>query len=128
HVTTSSDEEPRATITLYGRKSDTAAEQTASGDGPVDALYRAIRTAVGGTHELASYTIRSVSEGADALGEVNVVIQNDNGLAFRGSARSTDVLRASAAAYLDALNRLAAHADETDSAAFVTDGIMQSFA
>ncbi|MEM6784978.1 MAG: 2-isopropylmalate synthase [Bacteroidota bacterium] len=128
HVTTGSDQEPTATIALYSRKSDSTTEETAAGDGPVDALYRAIRAALGSTHELASYTIRSVSEGADALGEVNVVVTDGNGLAFRGAARSTDVLRASAAAYLDALNRLAAHADESDSAAFATAGIMQSFA
>jgi 2-isopropylmalate synthase len=100
--------------------------RNATGDGPVDALYRAIDDAVGSTHELASYSIRSVTEGADAVGEVTVLI-GFTGAYFRGAAKSTDVLYASAAAYIDALNQLEAFRDDEESRQFIASGIMSSF-
>ena len=120
-------EPPRAEVVLYDERRDTTITEQATGDGPVDALYRAIDHALGTAHELASYAIRSVTEGADALGEVTVLIAF-SGAYFRGQARHTDVLQASANAYLDALNQLAAHHAEQESVSFVGQGIMQSFA
>jgi len=77
-------------------------------------------------HTLADYSIRSISEGADAQGEVDVRVRFGEH-AFSGHASSTDVLQASAAAYIDALNRLAAFRSDDTAVQFVTDGIMQAF-
>ena len=73
-----------------------------------------------------SYSIRSVSEGADAFGEVTVLISLGGPL-FAGKASSTDVIHASAEAYMNALNSLAAHRAEEESIQFVGTGIMQAF-
>ncbi len=100
--------------------------ERATGDGPVDALYRALDYATGEPHELVDYTLRSVSEGSDAQGEVSVRLRY-GAASFAGRATDTDVLKASAMAYLDALNRLAAYRMGEDAVEFVTDGIMQSF-
>ncbi|MGI9175714.1 MAG: 2-isopropylmalate synthase [Rhodothermales bacterium] len=125
-ATIHTDAPPQAEVVLYDERRDTTITEQATGDGPVDALYRAIDHALGTAHELASYAIRSVTEGADALGEVTVLIAF-SGAYFRGQARHTDVLQASANAYLDALNQLAAHHAEQESVSFVGQGIMQSF-
>lgn len=126
-MTVSTGRKPEAEVLVYHTRSGESIRHRATGDGPVDAVYRAIDHAVGSSHELSSYTIRSVSEGADAIGEVTVLISY-GGAFFKGWARSTDVLQASADAYLDALNHLEAfRTDERESVAFVTGGIMQSF-
>jgi 2-isopropylmalate synthase len=118
--------EPEAFVRIRHERADTVREAYGSGDGPVDALYTAIDQAVNEAHDLMNYSIRSISEGADALGEVSVLI-GDNGPCFTGKATRTDVLRASAAAYLDALNNLAAHRADEASIQFVSDGIMKAF-
>ncbi len=117
---------PEADVTIHHYRTGQDRREHATGDGPVDALYRAIDHAVGSAHVLESYTIRSVSEGADAVGEVTVLV-GDNGAFFRGMARHTDVLQASAAAYLEALNQLEAFRADEESVVFVSNGIMQSF-
>jgi 2-isopropylmalate synthase len=71
----------------------------------VDAIYHAIDALTGEVVELDDYTIKSVTDGTDALGEVHVVLkQGDTSAHGRGV--STDILEASARAYVDALNRL----------------------
>jgi 2-isopropylmalate synthase len=79
----------------------------AFGDGPVDAAYEAIRQAIGLTPELESYSIRAVTSGKEALGEATVRIR-DNGRTFIGRGVSTDIIEASAKAYVDAINRMIA--------------------
>jgi len=101
-------------------------DEHATGDGPVDALYRALDHAVDEPHTLLDYTLRSISEGADAQGEVEVVIRYGENR-FSGAARNTDVIRASADAYLDALNRLAAARENAESVEFVQNGIMNAY-
>ena len=116
---------PRAEVLLYHSSSGTSCRKIAEGDGPVAAIYKAIDMAAGSHHGLVSYGIRSVGEGKDAMGEVSVLI-SENGALFRGVARHTDVLQASANAYIQALNQLEnfrANSEEE----FVSDGIMQSF-
>lgn len=75
-----------------------------SGDGPVDAIYSAINSLIDKSPTLNDYSIRSVTRGMDALGEVTVKMTVE-GLEVHGRGTSTDVLEASAIAYLDALNR-----------------------
>jgi 2-isopropylmalate synthase len=80
----------------------------AFGDGPVDAAYEAIREATGLNPKLENYTIRAITSGKEAMGEANVRIANGSGKKFIGRGVSTDIIEASAKAYVDALNRMAA--------------------
>lgn len=98
---------PTATLELVhedGRK-----EQDAStGDGPVDAVFKCLERITGVTAKLEQYGVRSVSSGQDAQGEVSVEVEVD-GLTYHGKGVSTDIIEASARAYLQALNKAAAH-------------------
>ncbi|MEX2460524.1 MAG: 2-isopropylmalate synthase [Paenibacillaceae bacterium] len=80
-------------------------DEVALGNGSVDAIYKAIDKATKEEVELEDYSIKSVTHGKDALGEVHVVLkQHDSSAQGRGV--STDILEASAKAYIDAVNRL----------------------
>ncbi len=125
-VAVGTDREPEAVVRVRHLRTERVIERKATGDGPIDALYRAIDHAVDERHELVNYTIRSVTEGADALGEVSVLI-GIGGPCFAGRASSTDVILASAEAYVNALNAVAAHRAEEESVRFVGDGIMRAF-
>ena len=125
-VSVGTDQQPSAIVRVEHLESGDVREATATGDGPVDALYNAIDHATNEAHDLVNYTIRSVSEGADALGEVSVLISLDGPL-FAGRSTGTDVLKASANAYIGALNSLASFRTEEESVKFVAEGIMQSF-
>ena len=126
HVTVSTDADPEAEVTIFHCRSNTEHTERARGDGPVDALYRAINHAVGTPHELVSYSLASITEGADALGEVRVLTAFGD-QKFFGQARDTDVLKASAQAYLASLNRLAAYQHDAENVNFVANGIINSF-
>jgi 2-isopropylmalate synthase len=94
--------EPLATVSVTlpsGEKS----EAQASGDGPVDAIFGAIREAVGTEAELRRYEVEAVTEGTDALGQVTVVLRANERLAS-GQGVATDILEASARAYVRALS------------------------
>ncbi|MBW7459674.1 2-isopropylmalate synthase, partial [Paenibacillus sepulcri] len=69
------------------------------------AIYNAIDAVTGEVVELEDYSIKSVTQGKDALGEVHVVLGQE-GVSAQGRGLSTDILEASARAYIDALNRL----------------------
>lgn len=125
-VSVGTDQKPRARVRIEHLSSGETREAEATGDGPVDALYSAIDHATSEAHDLVNYSIRSVSEGADALGEVSVLIGLDGPL-FAGRSTGTDVLKASADAYITALNSLASFRTEEESVKFVGEGIMQSF-
>jgi 2-isopropylmalate synthase len=102
YIQTISGPVPTATVRLS--KEGKGITDSATGDGPVDATYRAIDriTKIQGT--LLDYSISSVSRGKDAIGEVFVrVVFEDNYVV--GKAASTDVIEASAKAYLNALNK-----------------------
>lgn len=93
------------TATLRLRMNGEAREGAAIGNGPVDAVYKAIIALAGNPVRLVRYDIRAVTSGTEALGEVTVLLEKE---AHRvvGRGTSTDVIEASAKAYLDALNRL----------------------
>jgi 2-isopropylmalate synthase len=74
-----------------------------SGDGPVDAIFGALQAAVGTECELRQYTVSAVTEGDDALGEVTVMLRAHDRLAS-GQGVATDILEASAQAYVRALS------------------------
>jgi len=84
-------------------------EKTGHGDGPVDATYRAIAAITGTRSSLLKFDVKSITGGTDALGEVAVTLEED-GKKVRGHGAHTDILVASAMAYINALNRLAARA------------------
>lgn len=94
----------RPTATVELRKGDQRFVDSATGDGPIDASYKAIERITGLVGQLTEYSIKSVSLGRDAFGEVFVRV-NFDGVLFNGRAVSTDVITGSAKAYLEALNR-----------------------
>ena len=94
---------PTATVRLIGP--DGALHSDAAiGSGPVDAIYQAINRVMGVQNELTEFSVKSVTEGIDAQGEVTIRIEADGGV-YTGRAADTDILVASARAYLHALNR-----------------------
>jgi 2-isopropylmalate synthase len=96
---------PAATVTLRSERG--AATDSASGDGPVDALCAAVNRLTGVEAQLIDYAIRAVTGGTDALGEVTARVRDGEHVVV-GRASSTDILEASVLAYLDAVNRLLA--------------------
>jgi len=95
---------PTATVTL---RTPTGQELTdaAIGTGPVDAVYKAINRLVEVPNQLVEFSVQSVTAGIDAIGEVTIRLQYGDRL-FSGHAANTDIVVASAQAYLNALNRL----------------------
>ena len=79
--------------------------ETATGDGPVDALFSALAAATGVALSLDSYHVHSVGIGADARGEANLSVRHEDE-AYEGTGTSRDVIEASALAWLDVANRL----------------------
>jgi 2-isopropylmalate synthase len=98
---------PTATITLRDSNGDLL-QDAGVGDGPIDAIYSAIQRITGVRASLADYRIRAVTKGKEAMGEVQVELDH-NGTSVRGRGVSTDIIEASAQAYLAAINRLRAH-------------------
>ena len=94
---------PTATVRL--KRGSVIKEDSAVGDGPVDAACKAIERMIGISGKLTHYSINAVTIGKDAMGEVLVKIEHDN-QTYNGQAVSTDVIEASAKAYLSALNRV----------------------
>ncbi|HEY9672103.1 MAG TPA: alpha-isopropylmalate synthase regulatory domain-containing protein, partial [Waterburya sp.] len=77
----------------------------AIGTGPVDAVYKAINRVVNVPNELIEFSVQSVTKGIDAIGEVTIRLRYNNRV-FSGHAANTDIIVASAQAYVNALNRL----------------------
>ena len=111
---------PTATVKLRGPDGVTITD-SAHGTGPVDAVYKAINRIVGVPNKLIEFSIKAVTEGIDAVGEVTVRIESegqpDNGSpinpqtgkrahVFGGHGASTDIIVASGRAYMSALNKL----------------------
>ncbi len=97
---------PSATVEIRIVDEDRTVTADATGDGMVDAACDAIRRAVGRDGvTLISFQVSAVDEGIDALGEVTVTVEVEEGARFTGRGVSTDIVEASARAYLDALNR-----------------------
>ena len=101
---------PTATVRVAFEDGRTE-EAVAMGDGPVDAAYAAINQIVQLPNELKEYRVQEVTAGIDAVGEVNVRVRRGAHLAS-GHGADTDILVASARAYINALNKLVALGDE----------------
>jgi 2-isopropylmalate synthase len=106
---------PTATVSIRGPDGQVFCDAD-HGTGPVDAVYRAINRVIGEPNELIEFSIQAVTEGIDAVGRVTIRIQADdpvkeNGVErriFSGRSSDTDIVVASAKAYMFALNRLIA--------------------
>ncbi|MBV8647087.1 2-isopropylmalate synthase [Paludibacterium sp.] len=101
-INTETGEEPRAEIVF----ADADAEQRAvsSGSGPVDAAFKAIESVVNSGAELQLYSVNAITKGTESQGEVTVRLARD-GTIVNGLGADTDIIVASAKAYLSALNK-----------------------
>lgn len=109
HIYSGTSAIPTATVRV--RVEDETRECAAIGDGPVDAVYKAILATTGSTAKLTRYEIRAVTSGTEAMGEVIVQLEENEHRSL-GRAASTDVIEASARAFIDGLNRL--HSRQSD--------------
>ena len=110
-VTCGNNEIPTATIQLSD-VNGVSYTDAATGTGPIDAVYQAINRIVGVVNELTEFSVTSVTEGIDAVGEVSIRIEQD-GRPYIGRSADTDIIVACARAYMNALNRLIAMGDTT---------------
>jgi 2-isopropylmalate synthase len=103
-VTAGDHSTPTATLRLIDPQGNIKTD-AATGTGPVDAVYRAMNRITGLTPSLTEFSVKSVTEGIDAQGEVTIRIE-DNGHTYTGRSADTDILVASAKAYMSAINRM----------------------
>lgn len=92
-----------AQVTL--KCSDEILSGVSIGDGPIDALFRAIEQSIGYHYELDDFQIQAVTDGKEALGSAIVRLRN-NGKLYSGNGISTDIMAASVRAYINALNKI----------------------
>ena len=95
---------PTASVQLVAPEGKVHSE-AAIGTGPVDAVCKAIDKIVAVPCKLTEFTVKSVTEGIDAIGEVLIRVESE-GLTYTGRGADTDIIVASAKAYINALNRL----------------------
>ena len=105
HIQVFSGNQITSTATVGITTEGGAVTEAATGDGPVDATYKAISRVTGFSPTLSDYQIRSVTEGMDAIGEVTVKVK-EQGRSFVGHGASTDIIEASAKAYINAINKV----------------------
>lgn len=113
-VTCGDHEIPTATVRLR-EIGGSVKTDAATGSGPVDAVYQAINRIVNVPNELTEFSVNSVTEGIDAVGEVSIRVEQE-GRSYIGRAADTDIIVAAAKAYMNALNRLLAMGDTSKSA------------
>jgi 2-isopropylmalate synthase len=106
-VTSGNQTVPTATVRLRNaaNKNGDVQQDAGVGDGPVDAALKAIDRLTRTRGRLMDYSLRAVSQGKDALGEVTVKVDFGDKELVTGKGASTDVIEASARAYLNAVNR-----------------------
>jgi 2-isopropylmalate synthase len=102
HVNAGTGTIPTATIQL--KTEDNVIQESSTGDGPVDAVFNAIERVLDIKPSVESYNVRSVTQGRQALGEAIVRIRSGEN-SFTGRGTSTDIIEASAKAYLQAINQ-----------------------
>jgi len=106
-VTTGNHAVPTATVRLknVATRNGEAMQDAGVGDGPVDAALKAIDRLTETKGKLIEYSLRAVSQGKDAIGEVTVKVDFGDKELVTGKGASTDIIEASARAYLNAVNR-----------------------
>ena len=108
HTTAGTGTIPTATLEMQ-HEDGRVVTDAATGDGPINAVFWAMERIIGLSVKLEDFKVSSVSQGKDALGEVSVGIRDGNRV-FHGHGISTDIIEASAKAYLQALNKAIASA------------------
>ncbi len=103
HVASQTGETPHAVLTISDNGQEKRAE--ADGGGPVDATFKAIESMVNSSAELQLYSVNNITSGTDAQGEVTVRLAK-GGRIVNGQGADTDIVIASAKAYLNGLNKL----------------------
>ncbi|MEL6325387.1 MAG: 2-isopropylmalate synthase [Cyanobacteria bacterium J06626_23] len=103
-VSCGSNARPTATVTIHTPDGKELMD-AAIGTGPVDAVYKAINRVVDIPNDLIEYSVQSVTAGIDAMGEVTIRLRHEARI-YSGHAANTDIVVASANAYMQALNRL----------------------
>jgi 2-isopropylmalate synthase len=93
---------PEATIKLFFKGA--VHEATSTGNGPVDATIKAIEKIIGKSFNIKEFNIHAIHSGSDDVSKVDMLVINE-GKSYKGYGFSTDIVRASANAYLDALNK-----------------------
>ncbi len=115
HTTAGTSVLPTATISVR-RPDGEIVRDAAIGDGPVDAIFKAFERVTGVHANLHEFVVRSVSQGKDAQGEVTLELEVESDEnSFRGRAVSTDIIEASALAYLNAVNAITARKERGQS-------------
>ncbi|HEV3167320.1 MAG TPA: 2-isopropylmalate synthase [Isosphaeraceae bacterium] len=114
HTTAGTSVIPTATVCIR-RPDGQLVQDAAIGDGPVDAIFKAVERVTGIAANLREFAVRGVTEGKDAQGEVSLEleVQSDN-RSFRGRAASTDIIEASALAYINAVNAIATRRERNE--------------
>ena len=110
-VSTGTNLRPTATVTLVNSDGAELTE-AAIGTGPVDAVCQALNQLARVPNELVEFSVKSVTEGIDAMGEVTIRLRAD-GVLYSGHAADTDIVVAAAQAFVNALNRLVAGSQRT---------------
>lgn len=110
-VNTETGEEPRAEIVFAQEGAERRA--LSSGSGPVDAAFKAIESVVESGAELELYSVNAITKGTESQGEVTVRLGRD-GMVVNGLGADTDIIVASAKAYLSALNKLVSKAERVN--------------
>jgi len=93
---------PSATVRIKRNGEECTAAET--GDGPVDAIFKSIDSALGTVQSLKEYSVYAIGSGKDAQGQVKLILEIE-GEDFVGKGASTDIIEASALAYINAINR-----------------------
>lgn len=106
HTTAGSSVLPTATVSIR-RPDGRIVQDAAIGDGPVDAIFKAVERVTGVHANLREFAVRGVTQGKDAQGEVTLELEvESDDRSFRGRSVSTDIVEASALAYLNAVNAI----------------------
>ena len=110
--------QPTATVTIRMPNGEELTD-AAIGTGPVDAIYKAINRVIDVPNQLIEFSVQSVTAGIDAIGEVTIRLKYQE-YTYSGYAANTDIVVASAQAYINALNRLYAAKTKLEEAAQLT--------
>ena len=105
NISSGTKQKPTATLKL--KVNEETIEKTEHGDGPVDAVFKSITSITDTKSKLLKYEVKAITGGTDALGEVVCSIEEDD-RSVSGHGADTDIIIASAKAYINALNKLAA--------------------
>ncbi len=106
HTTAGTGILPTATVSIQ-RPDGQVVQDAAIGDGPVDAIFKAVERVTGIAANLREFAVRGVTAGKDAQGEVSLELEvESDDRTFRGRAASTDIIEASAEAYINAVNAI----------------------